>query len=411
MAPMPPVPRPRRPPRPIAMLVHSYYEEDPRVRREAEALVAAGHAVDVFSLRRPGDEPVGGLDGVRVTRLDVQRHQGSPIATYLLEYADFTARSTFALARAHRRRRYGLVQVHTPPDFLVAAALPLRLLGVPVILDLHEAVPEFFRSRWPGYANAAILAGLAAVERASIEMATLSLSVNQARHDRLVELGVPAARLRVVTNGPVLARFDTAAHPTRSFMEDGTLRLAYAGALTPLYGLDDVLAAMARLAGERPGLRVELDLYGRGDEQEPLQARAAELGLADRVRFHGRVPIDAVAGHLAAADIVLSPIRRTRFSEISLSTKAIEGAVMGKPVVAADMPAARHYFPGDDLAWYPPDDPAGMAAAILRLVDDPPGRDAAVARASVTARELAWDREAEAYVGLVETLLRTRPNP
>ena len=270
------------------MLVHSYYEEDPRVRREAEALVTAGHEVDVISLRRPGDEPRGTLAGVGITRLDVQRHQGSPIATYLLEYADFTARATFALARAHRRRRYGLVQVHTPPDFLVAATLPLRLLGVPVILDLHEAVPEFFRSRWPGMARGPILAGLAAVERASISVATLSLSVNQARHERLVEIGVPADRLRVVTNGPVLARFDPAAHPARGFMADGTLRLAYAGALTPLYGLDDVLAAMALLGTDRPELRVELDLYGRGDEQARLEARAAELGLADRVRFPGQ---------------------------------------------------------------------------------------------------------------------------
>jgi glycosyltransferase involved in cell wall biosynthesis len=277
-----------------------------------------------------------------------------------------------------------------------------------VILDLHEAVPEFFRSRWPGLANGAILAGLGAVERASIAVATLAFSVNQARHDRLVAMGVPAARLRVVTNGPVLARFDPAAHPPRAFMEDGTLRLAYAGALTPLYGLDDVLTAMARLASQRPDLRVELDLYGRGDEQGRLEARAAALDLAERVRFRGRVPIDAVAGYLAAADIVLSPIRRTRFSEISLSTKAIEGAVMGKPVVAADMPAARHYFPGDDLAWYAPDDPAGMAAAILRLVDDVPARIAAAARASVTARSLAWDREAQAYVALVEALLRGR---
>ena len=403
-----PASHPSRRARPIAMLVHSYYEEDPRVRREAEALVAAGHTVDVFSLRRPGDAPAGTLEGVRITRLDVQRHQGSPIATYLLEYADFTARGTFALARAHRHRRYGLVQVHTPPDFLVAAALPLRLLGVPVILDLHEAVPEFFRSRWPGFARGPVLAGLAAIERLSIATATLALSVNQARHERLVALGVPASRLRVVTNGPVLARFDPAAQPARAFMQDGTLRLAYAGALTPLYGLDDVLDAMALLATRRPELRVELDLCGRGDEQDRLAARAADLQLADRVHFHGRVPIDAVAGHLAASDIVLSPIRRTRFSEISLSTKAIEGAAMGKPVVAADMPTARFYFPGEDLAWYAPDDPASLAAAILRIVDDAPARHAGVVRAMLTARGLAWDREAPAYVALVESLLRDR---
>jgi len=71
--------------RPVAMIVHAYYEEDPRVRREAEAVVASGRDVDVFALRREGYEREGWLDGVRVRRLDVQRHQGAVIGTCLLE--------------------------------------------------------------------------------------------------------------------------------------------------------------------------------------------------------------------------------------------------------------------------------------------------------------------------------------
>ena len=40
------------------MIVHSYYDEDPRVRREAESLVEAGHDVDVYALRRADDSVV-----------------------------------------------------------------------------------------------------------------------------------------------------------------------------------------------------------------------------------------------------------------------------------------------------------------------------------------------------------------
>src|SRR6476661_10167583 len=101
--------------RPVCMIVHAYYEEDSRVRREAESLVARGRPVDVFALRRPRDEPTGVVDGVRVHRLDVQRHQGAGLGVYLREYLAFAARAALALARAHRRRRYGLVQVHTLP--------------------------------------------------------------------------------------------------------------------------------------------------------------------------------------------------------------------------------------------------------------------------------------------------------
>lgn len=390
------------------MVVHSYYEEDPRVRRQAETLAAAGRPVDVFSLRRPGDAPSGALEGVRIARLDVQRHQGSPIATYLAEYTAFLARVTVALARAHRRRRYALVQVHAPPDFLVLAALPLRLAGVPLLLDLHEATPEFFRSRWPGAANPLTIGGLEAVERLAAALADGVLSVNAARQERLVRRGIPERKLAVIRNGPALARFDPTAHPPRPFMVDGVLRLAYAGALTPLYALEDAAAAVGILARERPDLPVELHLYGRGDASDRIVARAAEEGVADRVHLHGRIPIDAVAGALAAADVALSPIRRNRFSEISLSTKVFEGAVMGKPVVAADLPAARAEFGDDMLAWYAPDDPADLARAVLRLVDEPTWRAAAVASAAARARELAWDGEAPRYLALVERLVRDR---
>ena len=127
------------------MIVHSYYEEDPRVRREAEALVERGRPVDVIALRLPEAAREGLLNGVRITRLDVQRHQGAGLWVYLREYVSFLFRSGWTATRAHRRRRYGLIQVHSLPDFLVFAALPLKLLRVPVVLDLHEAMPEFFR--------------------------------------------------------------------------------------------------------------------------------------------------------------------------------------------------------------------------------------------------------------------------
>jgi glycosyltransferase involved in cell wall biosynthesis len=390
------------------MVVHSYYEEDPRVRRQAETLVAAGRPVDVFSLRRPGDPPRGTLAGVAVRRLDVQRHQGSPLATYLAEYTEFLVRAAFALARGHRRRRYALVQVATPPDFLVFAALPLRLLGLPVILDLHEATPELFRSRWPGLAGDFVIAGLTAVERLSIAVSTRALSVTEARHERLLALGVPAARLAVVHNGPVLARFDPRHHARRAFMADGTLRLVYAGAITPLYGLEDVVQALAILGRDRPGLPVVLDVYGRGDRAEQLAELAARLGVADRVRLHGRIPLDAVPAALAASDIVLSPIRRNSYAEMSLSTKVFEGAIMEKPVVAADLPAARAEFGADMLSWYAPDDPTDLARAIGKVLDDAAWRADAVVRAQLRARQLSWDAEAPRYVALVESLARDR---
>jgi glycosyltransferase involved in cell wall biosynthesis len=397
--------------RPIAIVVHSYYDEDPRVRREAESLVAAGRSVEVFALRRPTDTPTGELAGVTIHRLNVQRHQGAGLGTYLREYVAFLARAGAALVRAHRRRRFGLVQVATIPDFLVAATLPLRLTGVPVVIDLHEAMPEFFRSRFPRASNPIVHAALRLQERVSIGLATAAITVNEAMRERLVALGVAPAKVTVIANSPSLARFNAGAHAGRPFAADGAVRLVYAGALTPVYELTVAIDALARLRELRPDLDVCLDVYGRGDMAERLTAQAAALGLDERVTLHGRIPIDDVPAAIARADIGLAPTRRDRFTDVSLSTKVFEYAAMGKPVVASRLPMVERTFPAGTVRVYEPGDAASLAAQLLALVDDPRAREAAVERTLAVVREAAWEYEAVRYVALVDRLAPRHASP
>ncbi len=391
--------------RPVAMVTHSYYEEDPRVRREAEAVAAAGRPVDVFALRRPADPSDEVIDGVHVRRLGVQRHQGAGLRTYLIEYLAFLVRSGLALTLAHRRRRYGLVQVHTLPDFLVFAALPLRAVGVPVILDMHEAMPEFFRSRFHGRAGRVGYRLLRAQEAAALRFASAVITVNEALGDRLRGLGVPESKLTIIPNAPSLARFDDSRYPGRAFMADGTLRLVYAGALSPIYELDVVLVAVASLAEDRPDVPVSLELYGRDFAEVPLRDLAATLGIADRVTFHGRIPIEEVPAAIAAADVGLAPTRRSDFTDFSLSTKAFEYAAMRRPVVASRLPMVERTF-GGDVATYTPGDAEDLVRALLHLVDDPVAREALVLRALERVRDLGWEREAPRYLALVDGLAR-----
>jgi glycosyltransferase involved in cell wall biosynthesis len=388
------------------MIVHAYYEEDPRVRREAESLVAAGRPVLILGLRRPELPAEGILQGVHVRRLDEQRHQGAGLGTYLREYVSFLVRSSWAAVRLHRRYRFGLVQVHSLPDFLVFAALPLRLAGVPVLLDLHEAMPEFFATRFPRSANPISHRLLLLQERLSIAFATHVLTANEAFGDRLRAFGVRDDKLSIVTNSPSLERFDAAAHPRRPFRQDDMLKLVYTGALTPTYELDVTIRAVGKVAAERPDLDVRLDLYGRGDSEEELRALAADLGIRGRVTFHGRIPIDDVPAAVAAADIGLAPTRLDRFTAMTISGKVYEYGAMGKPVVASQLPLVERSFPEGSVATYEPGDAEGMARAIISLADDPSGREAAVALTQGVVRDAAWEHEAERYVAIIDGLAR-----
>jgi glycosyltransferase involved in cell wall biosynthesis len=394
--------------RPVLMIVHSYYEEDPRVRREAEALVRAGRPVLVLGLRRPGEAPNDLVAGVRVRRLDVQRHQGASLWTYLVEYAEFLIRAGWAAVRAYRRERFALVQVHSLPDYLVFAALPLRLVGVPVILDLHEAMPVFFRSRFPGASNPIADRLLLLQERLSIALSTATITVNEAMQDRLIGLGVAPGKVSVVINSPSLKRFDRSAHPWRTFREDGPLRLIFTGGLTPTYELDVAIRAMAAIVSMRPDLDVRIDIYGRGDSEPALRDLAEGLGLTDRVAFHGRIPLDDVPAAVAEADIGIAPTRRDEFTDLTLSTKIYEYAAMGKPVVASRLPLVERTFPDGSVATYESGDPRSMAGAIIALADDPIARELAVARTASIVTEAAWEREGGHYVDLVNRLIESR---
>ena len=394
---------PRR--RPICMIVHAYYEEDSRVRREAETLVAAGWEVDVFGLRRPGETASATVEGVNVRRLPVGRHQGAGLSIYVVEYGAFLVRALLAATRAHRRRRYGLVEVHSLPDYLVFAALPMKLAGVPVLLDLHEAMPEFFRSRFPRAANPITYRLLRLQEQISIAVANEVLTVNEPLADRLRKLGIRPDRLTVILNSPDLRLFDAAAHARRRFMADGRLRIVYTGALTPTYELDVVLRALAALARTRPDLPFEATFYGRGDAQNQLEALASELGIGDRVGFPGRIPIEDVPAAIAAADIGVAPTRLDPFTGMSLSTKLLEYAAMDKPVVASRLPTVERYFDADTLSVYVPGDHESLAATLLRLVDHPAERRARVKRTRRRVEELSWTRQAAALLGVVDRMV------
>jgi glycosyltransferase involved in cell wall biosynthesis len=172
--------------------------------------------------------------------------------------------------------------------------------------------------------------------------------------------------------------------------------------------MDVAVRAVAVITERRPDLNVALDIYGSGDTEPALQALAADLGVAARIAFHGRVPIDAVPARIAAADIGIAPTRLDRFTGMSLSGKVFEYGAMGKPVVATRLPMVEATFPPGSVSTYSAGDPASMADAIIALADDPIAREAAVAQTGQVVRERSWEHESVGYLALIERLIAAR---
>jgi glycosyltransferase involved in cell wall biosynthesis len=136
--------------------------------------------------------------------------------------------------------------------------------------------------------------------------------------------------------------------------------------LHPLADHRTLLRAMADVVAARPD--ATLLIAGVGEEEEALRALAAQLGLADAVRFLGLVPNEEVAVLQGGADLfVLSSVLE------ATPTVALEALACGTPVVSTDNPGGvelRETFE-DDVAVVPKENAPALAQAVLRFLADP----------------------------------------
>ena len=263
--------------------------------------------------------------------------------------------------------------------------LPLmRRAPVPVIVSFHGADAGVDMDQ-PAYREAA---------EEMFQLARLVLARSKALAERLVALGCPQEKIRIHRTGIPLERFPFV---PRSAPEDGEWRLFQACRLIPKKGLATALEAFARFVEKHP--RATFQIAGEGPLLDELSAKAASLGLADRVRFTGFLSHDALVEQLAAAHIFVHP-----------SETGPDGNQEGVPnamleAMSTGIPVAATYHGGipeavdDGVSGFlvAERDAQGLAEALLKLVADP-GRYAAMGAAAAQSVAERFEQARQAIV-------------
>lgn len=382
------------------MVVHSFYPNDPRVRREAEALIEQGWIVDIICLLGAGERGQEPYGRGHIYRLPVSRNRGAGVATYLGEYASFFALASLRLASLHLRRRYDLVQVHNMPDFLVFTALLPRLLGSRVVLDIHDLVPELFAARFGGRDNHPFVRMTRWTERWSAAFADHVITVGEPFRRRLVSRSVSPEKLTVVMNSadPRLFSPEVAPAPRR----DGAFNLVYHGGVFERYGIDLAIRAVAQVRDRIPGLQFRV--FGAGEAIDSLAQLVIDLGLKDMVHLGGFIPIDQVPAHIAGADLGVVPYRQNAFTDMLYPTKAFEYIVMGIPVILSRTSAMSELFGDIPDLFFKAEDVDSLAAHLLDLYGSPERRRRLLDAEHRAYAPYAWEAQRCKYVSLVKHL-------
>jgi len=390
----------------VCIVVQSVYDFDPRVRRKAEALVAAGYVVDVLALRAANGKKKYVLNGVNVYTLSLGKKRGS-LFRYAFEYAAFFVWAFVRVPLLMRRRRYLAVDVNTLPDFLIFAPVIARWMGAKLILDMHEITPEFYMSKYGISESSWLVRLLKWQEKRSFDFADRVITINQPILDLFVRRGLQPSKAAVVMNAVDEAKFAgvvSAPSPTTSASD--RFVMMYHGTLTSTYGLDIAIEAFGAAHDRMPG--AEIWILGSGPEQGPLSELASRHGVGAKVKLIGQVPSSEIPGWLSQCDAGILPFRRDVFLDFAFPNKLPEFVVMGKPVLISRLKAIRHYFGEESLAYFEPNSAPDLAEQMVRVYRDRALRDRLAANATREYAPIRWDLMKRRYLTLLDELVPAR---
>lgn len=256
-----------------------------------------------------------------------------------------------AFSRFLRARRIDILHSHLFAP-IVGACASAFLNRIPHIGTLHDIYTiEEKRSRVKHL-------------RLASALGTRLVAVSDGMRRRIEELGFPAGRIRVITNGADIDRFqgsgDNALRSKLGISPDETI-LVCVGRLAGIKRHDVLIEAASKLGP----LPYRLLLAGDGPERQRLEGLVSRLGLGSRVMFLGQR--DDIPEILKASDaFVLSS------DSEGLSCSIVEALSAGLPVIATDV-GGNPELVEDGITGFlaPPGDPARLAEALVKVIKDP----------------------------------------
>ncbi len=264
----------------VLMLVTNEYRPDPRVHKEARALIDGGHEVTVAAWdRQRARPPREVVEGVRLHRVRTGRVGGQ--LALVLNYPLFLLR---CLAAA-REVRPEIVHAHDL-DTLPAGLLISRLRGVPIVYDAHERYAKMIAMDVP----AAVSRLVEKLEQTMLPRVDLAITINEAM----------AAEMERHTRDKVLVIMNVIELPprsrTRQHVENESIVLFNPVTFEPMRYLEESIEAASKTD------RCVLRIAGSGRLQKAVEKGAREH---DNVEYIGHLPFSRLLEEYDKVDAVL----------------------------------------------------------------------------------------------------------
>lgn len=369
----------------------------PYLAREAEALAAAGHTVDVIAPASSALLATITHPKVRVRGLGAAPGRGPSPANFV-----FWLRACVVITLAQLQRRYHVMQISGSTGAFVFCAWIAHLLGARIVLDTTDAGPEDVMERTGAQRQSLRVRAAAAMEQVVVDFADHLITISEPLRVRYISRGCPPEKINVIYRTPDEALYGHAINVARHPSIMDRFLLVCRGHAGENFDYATPIRAVAALRMRLPN--VLLWIACPPERQAELEAMIRSLDATPYILLQDHLDPSAIPAFIAQADANLVSVPRTPGSDLVLPDGLLESLGLGVPAITVRTQATQFYFDPRSLLVFDSEDAGDLAARIEWLARHPNARSKIAQQSRELAVQLNWSRERHRYVALMNAV-------
>lgn len=390
--------------RSICMLMYRSLPQTFRRLVVANAIRKKYSNVDVFCIKE-GEQPrYEDINNINCIRVPITFKPTDSGVKQLIKFNLYTFYALTRLLKAQIRKRYSIIHVHNPPDFIILAALPFKILfGSKIILDLHDMLPEIVASEFELDEDHLIIKITKLIERMAVGFSDAVICTNN--YDKEIVMSrnsIRPEKIFVMYNSPDMNILTIEQSEKEDYGLEGKFVIIFEGWLLERRGVQTVIEAIEKVRDRIPAAFI---ILGDGPYLSALKDVVQRKNLTNDVIFKGWVDFKTLSEYLSIADVCIIPFLDTEVNRRGVPNKLFEYIVHGKPVLSSNLKGIASTFNDKEITFFEPGNADDLADRILWCYNNPELLKTKVAAAKHRYfAEYTWEKMEEELYRCYENL-------
>lgn len=328
----------------IGMILDKTFPPDPRVENEAISLIENNHQVFLFCLKYNNE-----ADFDEVHEISVCRYSSNQLEYKLSALAYTIPLYSYLMKKkiTHFLKSNNIDAIHVH-DMRIADAVfkANRKINLPVVLDLHDNMPEIMKS----YPHLQKFPGKQLIsprkwkikEEEFINKAEKVITVSNEFISEVVE------RTNIASDGIVLVPNTVRQSFYKNAVINNSIQEKYKNQFVILYlgdtglrrGLLTAIEAVSKLKTKIGNLK--LVIVGRNTTDHILKQKTIDLKLSDQIDFEGWQDVGLFPSYIESSSVCISPLIRNVQHDVAYANKLFQYMSFGKPILVSDAIAQKN---------------------------------------------------------------------